>query len=69
VETVTAPTIRSMTRPELISRKAELERILEVLSAHTIDSVCTELGEISYLLDDRTLPRDTKVPWIIPIIL
>lgn len=43
--------VRRMTRPELIRRKADLEQILAVLTEHTIDGVCAELGEISYLLD------------------
>lgn len=43
--------VRRVTRPELIRRKADLEQILDVLTAHTMDGVCAELGEISYLLD------------------
>lgn len=40
-----------MTQPELVRRRAELEGILAVLAAHTLDEVCAELGEISYLLN------------------
>ena len=40
--------VRTMSRPDLIRRKTELEGILAVLSAHTLDEVCAELGEISY---------------------
>jgi len=43
---------RTMTGPELRRRKAELERILDVLTEYTLDSVCAELGEISYLLGE-----------------
>jgi hypothetical protein len=42
--------VHRMTRDELLARKAELERVLAVLTTHTMDCVCTELGEISYLL-------------------
>ena len=48
-----APRVITMTRPELLCRKAELERILNVLTEHTLDGVCAELGEISYLLGER----------------
>ena len=47
------PRTITMTRPELLRRKAELERILDVLTEHTLDGVCAELGEISYLLGGR----------------
>jgi hypothetical protein len=45
--------LRRMTRHELLARKAELDAVLEVLWANSYDSVCSELGQISYLLDDR----------------
>jgi hypothetical protein len=41
---------RRMLRPELLARKAELEKALDVLLKYDVDSVSTELGEISYLL-------------------
>ena len=44
---------RVMTQAELLRRKAELEQVLAVLTEHTLDEVCAELGEISYLLGER----------------
>lgn len=42
--------VRTMTRAELLRRKAELELIIEVLANHDLDSACRELGEVDYLL-------------------
>lgn len=42
-----------MTQYELVARKAVLEQVLEVLTQYTLDDVCEELGEISYLLWKR----------------
>jgi hypothetical protein len=54
---VSEPVIRRMTRLELDQRKAELEQVLEVLSRYTMDEVCAELGEISYLLGEKSSNR------------
>jgi hypothetical protein len=51
---------RAMTRPELLRRKAELARILDVLTEYTLDGVCAELGEISYLLGELRAPVRTR---------
>lgn len=47
-----AVSLRRMRKPELLARKAELERVLDVLLKYDVDSVSTELGEISYLLEE-----------------
>lgn len=44
--------VRRMGRPELIRRRVELTQVLGVLSRYTMDEVCAELGEISYLLGE-----------------
>ncbi len=43
--------------PALLARRKELEGILGILSAYTVDEVCRELGEISYLLGDLEAHR------------
>lgn len=35
---------------ELMARKRELEKALDVLMRHTLDDVTRELGEVDYLL-------------------
>lgn len=43
---------RRMLKSELLARKADLEKALDVLLRYDVDSVSTELGEISYLLGE-----------------
>lgn len=45
-----SPSLRRMSRRELLERQAELGHVLDVLTSYTEDQVCDELGEISYLL-------------------
>lgn len=42
--------VRHLSEVELLARKAKLEAVLEILTEYDTDSVCQELGEISYLL-------------------
>ena len=42
--------IKRMTHAELVARKVELDKVLEVLTKYSLEEVCQELGELSYLL-------------------
>lgn len=45
--------VRHLQRKELLERKAALEQALDILLKYTVESVCAELGEISYLLEGQ----------------
>jgi hypothetical protein len=45
--------LRHMRYTELAARKKHLEDVLKILTNYNLDEVCTELGEINYLLAPR----------------